>query len=715
MVNNNDNNSYVGAPYNFIPFYSNVVDVDKKQMETHGIVKDELLTGEIHYSVEAKTPIYISDGKKKGSKDIASFVRNERGEYIIPGSSMRGLIRSNAQVLGLSSFDNDIDNYNLMYRNVAAGAEKIRYNNILGSKPVNVGEGKTLGVLTNVKAGYIAKKENNYVIYMTAIDKIKGLNEMNYYVLSERNIVKDIISGKTSFSFFKEHPECLQHDMKTEFRKEKSKGRIRYIGKPNTLYKEGCHKISYDVADLRRIVAVDNPGQCSKEGYLVCSGQMQEKKAKYIIPCIDKTKDCIVIPKEDVEAFKIDYNRKKNTLRGNKNFFALPDNEDDIKPVFYINLKGRLYFGFTPRLRLFYDHKIKDGFLQKTPDFDYAKSLFGTINDKVGYKSKISFTDAVLEGEAIKANEMKVIQGEPKPTSYLDYLKQKDGTTTYNQDGFELRGMKQYWLHNDIYKYKYTVNNEKVFTHMRPLEKGSRFNGTVRFQNLTKAELGLLLWSIRLEKDSLMNMGKGKAFGYGVIEVSDIKVDIFDTSKAYDLSQMIDFSPMKEMKLEEYITSYKTEINSRIKEGDIDKLESIQTFFKMHNAKLIPDNDNIRYMTIDKPKCEYQNRVRDKKALPFVNEVISSNKRTVTNNVVKPKKKVSVGGIYEAEVKGHEGKKIKFFFGGNYEKVSVDCISGISDLNKKNMKEKLPVGTKVSLKCLESGDNPRYEIMNFLR
>lgn len=703
----NYNYSYVGAPYNFVPVYNDVVAVEQKQMETHGLLDDELLTGEINYSVCAKTPIFISDGKKEGAKDVADFVKNERGDYIIPGSSMRGLIRNNAQVLGLSSFDDDIDNYNLMYRNVAAGSEKKRYNEILGSKQVNIGQGKTLGVLTNVKAGYIAKRGKDYVIYKTDVDKISSnLQEMNYYVLSERNVAQDMKSGKTSFPFFEEHPECLQHIMKDGFRREVIKGRTHYKGKTNKSYKEGYYKISYDVANLRNIVAVGNPGQYSNEGYLVCTGQMQEKKAKYIIPRINKEKDYIAIPKEDVEAFQIDYNRKKNTLRGNKKFYALPE-ADEIKPVFYIYLGGRLYFGFTPRLRLFYDNKIKDGFLQKKTDFDYAKSLFGTIDKKVGYKSKIAFTDAVLMEEAKKADEYKVILGEPKPTSYLDYLKQTDGTTTYNTKGFELRGIKQYWLHNDIYKYDYTVDNDKVYTHIRPLAEGSQFKGAVRFQNLTKAELGLLLWSICLEENSLMNIGKGKALGFGVIKVSDVKLEVFNTSKAYDLNQMLDFNPMEEKDIEEYIVAYKEEINGKIAEGNIDKLPSIRTFFKMHNGNIIPDKDKTKYMSID--KREYQNRVKNKTALPSVDEVISDGKKAKVNNA-STKKQIGVGSINEAEVKDYQGKKIKFFVAGNYISVAVENLAGIPDLTKKNMQEKLPKGTKVSFKCIELGDNPSCEI-----
>lgn len=712
-MSNNNTEKYVGAPYNFVPFYNDVVKVEQKQMETHDKIEEGLLTGEISYSITAVTPIFISDGKKDGTKDVSRFARNERGEYIIPGSSMRGLIRSNAQVLGLSSFNDDINDYNLMYRKVASNKKGDRYQEVLGAKPVSISVGdakKPINVLTNVKAGYIAKKGKDYIIYKTDVDTIsKSLGKMNYYVLSERYICEDMKRGKTSFPYFKNHPECLENDMNKGFQKEEKKGRIHYKGKESKLYKENYSNISYNVADLRHIVAVGEPGQYSKEGCLVCSGKMNEKKAKYIIPRINKEKEYITIPKEDVEAFQIDYNRKKNTLRGNKDFFALPK-EGEIKPVFYIELDGRLYFGFTPRLRIFYKYNIKAGLLQKNPDFDYAKSLFGTVHKKVGYKSKVAFTDALLVGAYKEAKEEKVILGEPKPTSYLDYLKQTDRNTTYNTKGFELRGMKQYWLHkpddpdDPIKVNNFTAKNDNVYSHIRALDKGSVFKGVVRFQNLTKAELGLLLWSICLKDNSWMNIGKAKALGFGVIDVNDVMLRLFDIKKAYNLEPMIDFNPISEVAYKEYIDAYKVEINSKIKEGDIEKLESIQTFFDLHDRNLIPDNKMIRYMSID--KNEFQSR---DKALPSVKEVINNSKSHTSAS--RPKIKIVKGNVYTAEIKDYQGKKVKFYIEGGYYPIPVENITGIENLNKNNMKEKLPKGTKVSVKCLSEGAEYSFKVI----
>ena len=111
---------------------------------------------------------------------------------------MRGLIRNNVQILGFSSIADDIDDYALMYRNVAGGAERERYNAILGNAVINLGMNPqtkkpiTMSILKNVKAGYIRQENGQYFIYQTCVDKIDNKYEdMNYYILSEKKIIED--------------------------------------------------------------------------------------------------------------------------------------------------------------------------------------------------------------------------------------------------------------------------------------------------------------------------------------------------------------------------------------------------------------------------------------------------------------------------------------------------------------------------------------------
>lgn len=606
---NRKNTAGITAPYNFIPFCEETIPVGQDQMEVHGDMREDLLTGEISYIMTAETPVFVDDGT-----DAHDFVRNVWGDYALPGSTVRGLIRNNVQILGLSGYEDDIDNYSLMYRNVAGGAEKKRYDRILGSDQVPItADKKKISVLLNVQAGYIAKRDGKYVIYSTTVDKISDkLGKMNYYVLSERTIAKDL----ENFPYFQEHPEYLQHDVSKGFSKNEKN---QYIGVKNQGYQPGYYKVSYRVKDLNKIVAVAEPGILEREGYLVCTGYMSQKKALYIVPEIDENKPVITIHEDDEKAFRVDFKKKENTLKRFKNvsFFNLPEGKEEKKPVFYIfNTEDRrLYFGFTPHLRLLYKHTVKEGYRQQTSRFDYAKSIFGTIDGKSGYKSKVSFSDAVVCTTVQPGGAKEVVLEEPKPTSYLDYLKQNDGLATYNTDGFELRGVKQYWLHKRIDIPEFSGKGNAV---IRALAKDTGFKGFIRFQNLTKAELGLLVWGLRLEEDSWMNVGKAKSYGYGAISVSDINVKTIDIKKAYDMENPVSsdsfMDPFKEQDIDCLIEAYKREASEKLG-SQINETESIKKFFIMKDSKRIPDKDKIEPMVLKK----YQSR---KQPLPEIEQVV---------------------------------------------------------------------------------------------
>lgn len=641
--NSKSDTRYVGAPYNFVPFTSQVYEYPAHKQVWHDDTSKELLTGEIVYEITAKTPIIIDDGK-------GNFYKTAYGTYAIPGSSVRGLIRNNVQILGLSSFSSDIDDYELMYRNVASGIERKRYGSILGAATIPVEssqKSQKISVLKNVKAGYIANENGNYKIYQTVVNSIKKeYGDMNYYVLSERKIIDEYLDldekGKEKFPydiFVHDEKSIMQHTFQSRFVSRTIKGRKHYIGNPNKDYKPYYFPVSYEIKDLKNIQAVGEPGRYKNNGYVISSGAMNEKKAIYIIPEICTEKEAVTVSEEEkklfeesILSFKIDYKKKENSLKqsNNQDFFNLPK-EGEIKPVFYIRLDGRLYFGFTPRLRLFYDHNIKYGLPDQHAKqiLDYSSAIFGYSTDKKSFKSKVYFLDAKAVGEPTEQGLSQEILAEPKPTSYLDYLIQDDADKifTYNTDGMRLRGVKQYWLHKNAHPQEVDPKKNSVATSFHPLKKGSRFIGNIRYKNMTPDELGLLLWSIQLEPGkSRMNIGKAKPFGYGNITMKITSVKKLDKDKAY-ASESFELDPFVDVNVEETIQIYKDYIKQEHLGGkEIDQLPSIQNFLLMKNPEIMPDEAAIRYMSIDRK--EYQNR---KQPLPFIKETICKKGKGETN------------------------------------------------------------------------------------
>ena len=728
--------AYIGAPYNFVPFAEKTYSpVTEKQMGLHDKINpdegsEKRYTGEIRYQIEAKTPIMVDDG-------AGHFFKSENGKYAIPGSTMRGLIRENVQILGASDVRRDIDDYRLMYRHVAAGALKGEYGTILGNKTVPYpkpdGGTASVSILQNVKAGYIRydSTKKKYVIYPTKSESV-AVNMPNYYVLSEKTVasawmkyVENEKKGDFAYDLLaweeddghgnKALKTIMQHMPNRPFRMKFSGnngrlngmvlsrrsvwyrfirtnrgrdyydlnndqfddssmgflvvysanngslttaildsvgncisvGSLQYVGTPNDGYVPYSKKCSYKV-DLRspkNIIAVSKEEKEEEgwlHGWVVSTGKMNNKKVIYIIPEKDG-KNAFELSDDDIKSFSIDYNKRENTLkalfgdntvsddekkRRAKKEFYLPEKDAEEKPVFYINTDvNKCYFSFTPHLRLFHEHTVAEGIKQTPPSvghYDLATSMFGLSdgNRKKHYKSKVSFTDAELlqeTGQPLK--EVRLILAEPKASSYLDYLDQSNGATitTYNSPDFKLRGMKQYWLRDVLYTGNTNANNDRVGTKMKPIESGAGFVGTIRFQNLDETELGLLLWSVRLNPESDMNIGKGKPYGYGRIKVKDVKVRILNTYKAYN-TQTLDPDPFDEMNESEIMGKIEAYKETVVGGKPIKDSPSVIAFFKMKDSKNLPKDDRIRYMSID--DRDYQNR---KQPLHTVEQALNPN------------------------------------------------------------------------------------------
>ena len=88
------NDTVVRAPYNFAPFSNRILEY-KGDIPAHNSVAPVLKTGEIHVTLTAQTPVFISDGEK-----CADFFRGADGKLQIPGSTICGMVRQNMQILG---------------------------------------------------------------------------------------------------------------------------------------------------------------------------------------------------------------------------------------------------------------------------------------------------------------------------------------------------------------------------------------------------------------------------------------------------------------------------------------------------------------------------------------------------------------------------------------------------------------------------------------
>jgi CRISPR/Cas system CSM-associated protein Csm3 (group 7 of RAMP superfamily) len=91
-----------------------------------GKADQQLYSGSMEIDVYAETPLFIADPRDDPADDRkpARSMQNDHGDYIIPGSSLKGMLRNVVETLGngcLTLFDGDYERHMVRYRNRVPG------------------------------------------------------------------------------------------------------------------------------------------------------------------------------------------------------------------------------------------------------------------------------------------------------------------------------------------------------------------------------------------------------------------------------------------------------------------------------------------------------------------------------------------------------------------------------------------------------------------
>lgn len=157
-----------------------------------------------------------------------------------------------------------------------------------------------------------------------------------------------------------------------------------------------------------------------------------------------------------------------------------------------------------------------------------ACHLFGTTS----YKSRVSFGFARLARDDGKAKWYDVGEAEKGKPLTLPLLERPRPTWSMPDKCAKIPGRKFYVHHpwsvdeirdnQDKDEFIPTKNNRTI----EPLDEGNEFTFDVYFMNLDGWELGLLLYSLQLEKRLAHKLGMGKALGFGSVEIDVENVEV---------------------------------------------------------------------------------------------------------------------------------------------------------------------------------------------
>lgn len=509
MRNNNQNKErYAKAPYNFIPFPENIVyrhiilpkykdkeDKDITVLPKHNVFEKGLKTGYVDYSINVETPLFVSNGEKE-----SDFFKIN-GKYTIPGSTVRGKVRSNAEVLSCS-YPEFIEDKRLWFRGAfSKDVLKDMYKEAVLS-------GETGQISDKVKAGYLIRRRDKWFIIPAKQENNKFFREIHESKLRNqyRTIDEDIRNNIFMYNFnnknsrerlweiffnkknqkkeinkkIKDNEKQLSKEEKQELEKEINNLQkdIEKLLKNNERkgFNPYYYKASYYLKDNNEIIIkkVSKSIKDKSYGILMNSSRLNYKQNHYLIFQKDTERVEKEITKELINQYKtsVQYRQKEAEVENFKISNEGKFENGKEKPVFYItnNDENIIAFGFTPYLKIPYKKSVHDGV--KTKEYngtesqkgkiDYAKSIFGFTNfnlkekdDSISYKGRVSFTNAKPVNKGFKQVEkpiLKHLMG-PKISSFQLYLKQEENNPkelkTYSSDDFELRGEKFYWLRKE--------------------------------------------------------------------------------------------------------------------------------------------------------------------------------------------------------------------------------------------------------------------------
>ena len=601
----------IPSPYNFVPTSDVVVCPPWANLVSQDIPFKDGLCGVITIEIEAKTPVYIRNGgdhpqkpeEKAADTEYQDFFAIETGGpapvYAIPGTSLKGVIRSVLEIVSFSRMSRMADKH-MAYRD-------LHNKDLYLDKFVRNGMPLT-------KGGFLR------------------LNDKDRWLLAP-----------CTYSRISHEALKTQYDWAIPMNKDNTSPSVAEKYKS---WKTNCPlEIRFrkmGEGDQDNILATDI-GQGPDTGMLVFTGQPNRSKSKDFI-FHDKKADSM-----DVTHLKkqfIDSHTVEGEASESWEFWKSKFEQGAEIPVFYLpdHQGAPTSIGLAQLYRLPFRKSLKEALpeshrKEKGSGPDFTETLLGYVDSGSGnaLKGRVAFHPAKsIQIPSQTRNLQKVVLGSPKPSYYPNYVEQEGGRKnryvtekykTLDDENARLRGWKRYPVHplpvdEHIPSTKGPNGsiNEDIQTHLRPLPAGSLFSGSIVFHNLLPVELGAVLWCLEWGGNAslLHSVGMAKPFGYGAVkitaEISRLKANFSGTE-----------DPPKTK--EGYREIFEGFMERELKQGW--KLSpQMRELMAMANPHKTAAVECLRYPVIDPTKSkdnEFSNLKKEKKFLQRYTHLVDEN------------------------------------------------------------------------------------------
>lgn len=264
------------------------------------------------------------------------------------------------------------------------------------------------------------------------------------------------------------------------------------------------------------------------------------------------------------------------------------------------------------------------------------------VSKRVAYAGRVRFSHATIDPEERYIAEDDItlqILGSPHPTAvefYLDlqspnHIKPgKDQPHGYDAPGARLRGRKFYRHHPDgVLEEESTSDDRTKFnrTLRGVVMQNSAFDFTIEFENLHPVELGALLWTLELEPGMFHRLGYAKPLGLGSVSIEVMKLSLVRQSARYTESGSlgdaaagrVDYTEQSNPTIDHFKTSTRglyTDAMGRLYSQPFNELVNISDLRNLLSDEPLPPDMRIHYPRLrrDDIQDQFQWFVQNKKS-----------------------------------------------------------------------------------------------------
>lgn len=208
------------------------------------------------------------------------------------------------------------------------------------------------------------------------------------------------------------------------------------------------------------------------------------------------------------------------------------------------------------------------------------------------------------------------------------HIKEFKKIRDWNSNGC-IRGYKQYWHRSGTDWVDPAVQDQTQtddqHTIIRPIKDGVTFSGIIRFENLSKVELGALLSALALPDGCCHKLGMGKPLGLGSVKItptlylSKRKERYTDLLKEW--KEPIQPSTAKDESIEDFKADFEKYVLKELGETSISDLWQLDRMKELKKMLEFPgpSDNKTRYMTL--PPQSRENEFKHRRVLPKPTEV----------------------------------------------------------------------------------------------